>query len=156
MVSTAMLATNCKCASRALSVPCATPGVWARDNRTMRLRRMCVVSAAVDTADTTDETELAQRDSMEEYLELKQWLLKRTQRSAAFLTIYILLTIGDRVLLPRAVACALAFERCEAAVPAADVTDAQMCSVQPSTFTRVISLHLLHICRRPWASSHFG
>ena len=39
----------------------------------------------------------AQKNSMDEYLELKQFLLKRTQRSAGFLALYMLLAVSGRV-----------------------------------------------------------
>lgn len=37
---------------------------------------------------------------MEEYLELKQFLLRRTQRAAGFVTLYILLVVSGEVCCP--------------------------------------------------------
>lgn len=71
--------------------------VRRRGSREVKQRKSCVVSAAIDAPEAQNEAELAEQDSMDEYLALKQFLLKRTQRSAGFLTIYILLAIGDRV-----------------------------------------------------------
>lgn len=45
----------------------------------------------------TDADELSREKSMEEYMELKQFLLRRTQRAAGFVTLYILLVVSGEV-----------------------------------------------------------
>lgn len=48
----------------------------------------------------TDSTEISREATMEEYLELKQFLLRRTQRAAGFVTLYILLVVSGEVCCP--------------------------------------------------------
>eukprot|EP00892_Ulva_mutabilis_P003422 jgi/Ulvmu1/1451/UM011_0181.1 len=46
-----------------------------------------------------EAAEISREATMEEYLELKQFLLRRTQRSAGFVTVYLLLTVSGEAAL---------------------------------------------------------
>ena len=74
------------------SFRCYSPQRKSRE----RAGRTCAAMAYQPDA-TEAPTEISREATMEEYLELKQFLLRRTQRSAGFITLYLLLTVSGEV-----------------------------------------------------------